>query len=86
MEINISSVPGNAISQLLEHYKEGRIGLLVVLTKILNILGYTGLCYFGYLILKLVIAILICKHPELSNEKVKYITRTIAKDNKHQSN
>jgi hypothetical protein len=85
MEINISSVPGNAISQLLEHYKEGRIGLLVVLTKILNILGYTGLCYFGYLILKLVIAILICKHPELSNEKVKYITRMIAKD-KHQSN
>lgn len=85
MEINISSVPGNAISQLLEHYKEGGIGLLVVLTKILNILGYTGLCYFGYLILKLVIAILICKHPELSNEKVKYITRMIAKD-KHQSN
>ncbi|WP_448902221.1 hypothetical protein [Eubacterium sp.] len=58
--------------------------MLVVLTKILNILGYTGLCYFGYLILKLVVTILICKHPELSNEKVKYITHMIAKD-KHQS-
>nr|DAD59812.1 MAG TPA: hypothetical protein [Bacteriophage sp.] len=60
------------------------IGLLVVLTKILNILGYAGLCYFGYLLLKLVVTILICKHPELSNEKVKYITHMVAKD-KHQS-
>ena len=58
--------------------------MLAVITLLLKVLGCTGLCYFGYLILKLVVTILICKHPELSNEKVKYITRMISKD-KHQS-
>ena len=58
--------------------------MLVLLTQLLKILGYTGVCYFGWLLLKLIVAILICRHPELSNEKVKYITRMIAKD-KHQS-
>jgi len=58
--------------------------LLVVLTQLLKILGCTGVCYFGYLILKLVATILICKNPKLSDEKVKYITRMISKD-KHQS-
>ena len=58
--------------------------MLAVLTLFLKVLGCTGLCYFGYLILKLVVTILICKHPELSNEKVKHITHMIAKD-KHQS-
>jgi len=58
--------------------------LLIVLTQLLKILGCTGLCYFGYLILKLVAIILICKNSKLSDEKVKYITRMISKD-KHQS-
>ena len=58
--------------------------MLVLLTQLLKILGYTGVCYLGWLLLKLIVAILICRHPELSNEKVKYITRMIAKD-KHQS-
>ena len=60
------------------------VELLETLTQLLKVLGSVGLCYFGYLILKLVVTILICKHPELSNEKVKYITHMIAKD-KHQS-
>ena len=58
--------------------------MLVGLTQLLKVLVSVGVCYFGYLILKLVVTILICKHPELSNEKVKYITHMIAKD-KHQS-
>nr|DAZ74740.1 MAG TPA: hypothetical protein [Caudoviricetes sp.] len=58
--------------------------MLIVLTQLLKILGCTGLCYFGYLILKLVAIILICKNSKLSDEKVKYITRMISKD-KHQS-
>lgn len=58
--------------------------MLVVLTQSLKVLGCTGLCYFGYLILKLVVTVLICKYPELSNEKVKYITHMISKG-KHQS-
>ena len=68
-----------------ESLQEGRVELLVALTEILKVLGCVGLCYFGYLILKLVVAILICRHPELSEKKVKYITSMIAKD-KHQSN
>ena len=58
--------------------------MLVVLTQLLKILGCAGLCYFGYLTLKLVVTILICKNPKLSDDKVKYITRMISKD-KHQS-
>lgn len=58
--------------------------MLVVLTQFFKVLGCAGLCYFGWLFLKLIVTILICRHPELSNEKVKYITRMIAKD-KHQS-
>ena len=63
--------------------REGR--MLVVLTEIFEVLGSVGLCYFGWLALKLVVTILICRHPELSENKVKYITNMIAKD-KHQSN
>lgn len=59
--------------------------MLVGLTQMINILGCAGVCYVGCLIVKLVVTILICKHPELSDEKVRYITRMIAKD-RHQSN
>ena len=55
-----------------------------VLTKILMVLGVPGICYLTWLGLKFVVTLLICKHPELSDNKVKYITRLIAKD-KHQS-
>ena len=68
-----------------ESLQEGRVELLVALTEILKVLGCVGLCYFGCLTLKLVVAILICRHPELSEKKVKYITSMIAKD-RHQSN
>ena len=33
--------------------------------------------------LKFAIALLICRHPELSNKKVKYLTRMITKDTKY---
>ena len=86
LEINIQVVLTNTISLMFkETHTEGRVELLVVLTEILKVLGCVGLCYFGYLILKLVVTILICRHPELSEKKVKYITNMIAKD-KHQSN
>lgn len=58
--------------------------MLAGLTQFIKILSCTGLCYLGYLSLKLVVTILICRHPELSDEKVKYITRMIAKD-RHQA-
>ncbi len=70
---------------LKETHTEGRVELLVALTETLKVLGCVGLCYFGYLVLKLVTTILICRRPELSDKKVKYITNMIAKD-KHQSN
>ena len=54
-----------------ESLQEGRVELLVVLTQFLKILGCVGLCYIGCLALKLVVTILICKHPELSETKVK---------------
>ena len=85
LEINILVFLTNTISHLMKKLQEGRVELLVVLTEILKVLGCVGLCYFGYLTLKLVVAILICRHPELSEKKVKYITSMIAKD-KHQSN
>ena len=42
-----------------KNLQEGRVELLVALTEILKVLGCVGLCYFGYLTLKLVVAILI---------------------------
>nr|DAX07987.1 MAG TPA: hypothetical protein [Bacteriophage sp.] len=55
-----------------------------ILTNVIRVLGCAGICYLGYLGLKLVVTILICKHPELSEKKVQYITRMVTKD-KHQS-
>lgn len=63
--------------------KEGR--MLGVLTNLFTILGCSGLCYILFLALKLTVVILICKHPELSDDKVKYITNMIAK-RRQQSN
>ena len=68
-----------------KNLQEGRVELFEVITQLFKILGNCGLCYFGWLLLKLIVAILICKHPELTNEKVKYITHMIVKD-KHHSN
>jgi len=58
--------------------------LFDILTNVIRVLGCASICYLGYLGLKLVVTILICKHPELSEKKVQYITRMVTKD-KHQS-
>lgn len=59
---------------------EGRVDLLDVLIIIAKVLGGSGLCYVLYMCTKLVTVNLVCKHPELTDDKVKYITRMIAKD------
>lgn len=79
MEINSGHSDQYNFPYVYEILTEGRVELLEILTKIFEILGCAGLCYAGYLILKLVVAILICKHPELSNQKVKYITDMVSK-------
>lgn len=60
------------------------VELFDMLTNVIRVLCYADICYLRYLGLKLVVIILICKHPELSEKKVQYITRMVAKD-KHQS-
>ena len=62
---------------------EGRVELLETLTQILGNLGCVGLCYCGWLILKLIVTILICRHPELSEKKVEHITNMISKNTHH---
>ncbi len=59
--------------------------MLDILTHIFKILGCSGFCYLCYLGLKFATVIYICKHSELTENKVKYITRMISKD-KHKSN
>ncbi len=61
---------------------EGRVELLVVLTQILKVIGVPAICYLCYLGVKLITLHVICKHPELSDDKkVKYITRMVAETN-----
>lgn len=59
--------------------------MLEVLSLIFKVLGCSGICYVLYLCAKLMTVSFVCNHPELTDDKVKYITRMIAKD-KHQSN
>nr|DAE28763.1 MAG TPA: hypothetical protein [virus sp. ctmTa7] len=68
----------------MKYYKEGRVELLETLTQIIKIFEPVSICYLGYLGLKMFTIIHICKHPELSDEKVKYITTMVSKD-KHNS-
>jgi hypothetical protein len=42
----------------------------------------TGICICGSYILKYEVVVLICKHPKLSDEKVKAITKMISKSSK----
>lgn len=42
--------------------------------------GFIGYCIWN--VTKIIIATIICKHPELSDKKVEYLTRMITK-NKH---
>jgi hypothetical protein len=61
---------------------EGRVGLLEVFLRLISAGIIGGVCYILWLVLKLIVTHMICKHPELTNEKVKYITNMISK-NKH---
>ncbi len=67
-------------SHLMKSYRrEDRLLFnLVILT--LKVLGCSGLCYVLYIISKLVTVNLVCKHPELTDAKVKYITSMMSKD------
>ena len=57
--------------------------MLDVLLMIAKVLGCSGICYALYIGAKLVTVNFICKHPELTDDKVKYITRMMAKDKQH---
>jgi len=57
--------------------------LINIFTKVIEVSASCGICYLAYLGLKFVVTLQICKHPELSDEKVKCITRMIAKDRHH---
>lgn len=53
-----------------------------VLKLLINGGVITGICIIGRYILKYAVVLLICKHPELSNDKVRSLTRMITKDSK----
>jgi hypothetical protein len=57
--------------------------LLEVLLNFLQILSAPVICYVCYSGLKLIVTIIICRHPELSDEKVKHITRMFSKHKHH---
>jgi hypothetical protein len=59
--------------------------MLEILTYVLKIIGIPSICYIFYQGAKLIALHAICKHPELSNDKVKYITKMFTKD-KYKSN
>lgn len=54
--------------------------LVGVIIPIINVLGSVGLCYAVSLIVRFGIAVLVCRHPSLSDDKVKYITQMFSKD------
>ena len=61
---------------------EGRVGLLEGLSLLLSGGLITGICICGRYVLKYLVVRLICKTPELSDEKAKAITEMISKDSK----
>ena len=42
-----------------------------------GLFGFASICLYGFL--KVIVAAMICKHKDLSNEKVKYITKMFSK-------
>ena len=56
--------------------------MLEVLKILLNGGLVAGLCVLSSHILKFAIAYLVCRHPELSNDKVKSLTKMATKDTK----
>lgn len=57
--------------------------MLEVLQILLNGGIITGICICGRYILKYLVALLICRTPDLSDEKAKAITKMISKDSKN---
>lgn len=49
-----------------------------------GVLGFVA--YIMWLTVKVVVTNMICKHPELSDDKVKHITNMIAKNKHHKFN
>ena len=54
--------------------------MIKIIIHLISILGVIGICCIANLGLKLIVTHMICKHPELSNKKVKYITQMINKN------
>ena len=56
--------------------------ILKILPQLVSCGLFGFIAYIVWIIAKLAVTNMICKHPELSNEKVKYITNMMGK-NKH---
>ena len=54
--------------------------LVEIIISIAKILGGIGLCYLASLATRLGVAHLLCRHPNLSDDKAKYITQMFSKD------
>ena len=51
------------------------------LIKVLTVLGTTGICFVLSLIIKLGFTWIVCRHPELSDDKVKHLTQIFSSTN-----
>ena len=80
MEFNNLGVSGGQFPNCKKYFTEGRVVLFTVLTNLIGILGTSAFIYVIQLISKLVVTFLIVKHPEMSDEKVKSITRMFSKN------
>lgn len=59
---------------------EGRVGLLEVIKSISGVSACSLIAFIVCNLAKIKVAAMICKHPELSDDKVKSITKMISKD------
>ena len=59
---------------------EGRVGLLEVIKSISGVSVCSLIAFIVCNLAKIKVAAMICKHPELSDDKVKSITKMISKD------
>nr|DAN90755.1 MAG TPA: hypothetical protein [Bacteriophage sp.]DAX07442.1 MAG TPA: hypothetical protein [Bacteriophage sp.]DAX09840.1 MAG TPA: hypothetical protein [Bacteriophage sp.] len=63
--------------------KGGEIIIMVdIIIAILKLMGCGGICYFIWLTYEFISIVLICRHNELSDKKVKYITQMFSKSKK----
>ena len=57
--------------------EENLIDFLLKLVSF-GLYGFIGYCFLN--VCKVIVAAMICNHPELSDDKVKYLTRMISKN------